>query len=534
MFKKINLMFLILCTNLVMAEELTQNQKEIIQQKALEEFAQIIFTNAMEAKRAFQQAQTREALIENFATTAPRSEFIINADISNELAEGVISASLYVSTDGQTTWQSANANLLGTPGYENTWEGNINTSDGNTAYSYLSGVVESSVLGEELDYGTIIVSGSPHNMNANFPPASNLYATLVTDESGDTSANQDILAVRGSYQGEEMEDADGNTYTDVNRLYVSLDLNGNCCEEEAGFLFGPWFLYGVGLVNPEATSDVAYAIGYGNGGFGELTPGVLKVSGDLTSGEVSGFEYLSTNIAYSTAGNSMQANALMSILTNDSDWGTWPNSYNGLIALGVTVEAGLNGLDVDATVKDQTDPGLFICTTSYQDGNIPLVLSAPNFDENTNTLSIDYSDADGNLPWFKSAQICYPNGGNCFFSTDMIPDAHTYEDGVTFSVSLNDSDIAPGDYDAKFWFADADIDEYPSAQVTIPVTLGGGGCALLGDTNGDSTLNVLDVVLLVNIILDANASGDECSDVNGDGAFNVLDVVLLVNLILNP
>jgi hypothetical protein len=57
---------------------------------------------------------------------------------------------------------------------------------------------------------------------------------------------------------------------------------------------------------------------------------------------------------------------------------------------------------------------------------------------------------------------------------------------------------------------------------------------LVGDTNGDNALNVLDVVLLVNIILDANSSGSECSDVNGDGAFNVLDVVLLVNLILNP
>jgi len=55
-----------------------------------------------------------------------------------------------------------------------------------------------------------------------------------------------------------------------------------------------------------------------------------------------------------------------------------------------------------------------------------------------------------------------------------------------------------------------------------------------GDSNGDGALNVLDVVLLVNIILEPNSSGNDCSDVNGDGAFNVLDVVLLVNIILNP
>lgn len=534
MFKKFNLIILMLCGSFLIAQELTKEQQEEIKQKTLEEFAKIIFSNAMEAKRAFQQEQVREEIIENFATTAPRSEFIVNADISSELAAGVDGATIYVSADGQNTWQSADANLLGTIGYENTWEGIVNTGDGNTVHSYLSGVVESGVLGDDLDFGTIIVSGSPHNSSGSFPPGSNMYATLVNDEQGDTSSDYDILSVRGTYLGEEMEDADGNVYTDVERFYVSLDLNGGCCD--AGGLFGPWYLYGVGLVNPEATSDVAYAVGWGDGGFGQLTPGLLKVSGDLASGDVAGFEYISTNIAYNTNGNSMQATALMDLLTNDPEWGVWPNSYNGFIALGVTVEASLSGLDVAADVKDQTNPGLLICTTTTQTGNVPLVLSNPNFDVDSNTLSVDYSDADGNLPWFKSAQICYPNDGACFFSTDMIPNSHTYEEGVTFSVSFTDDDIGapPGDYDAKFWFADADIDEYPSAQITIPITVGGSGCGLVGDTNGDSTLNVLDVVLLVNIILDANASGDNCSDVNGDGAFNVLDVVLLVNLILNP
>jgi len=53
-----------------------------------------------------------------------------------------------------------------------------------------------------------------------------------------------------------------------------------------------------------------------------------------------------------------------------------------------------------------------------------------------------------------------------------------------------------------------------------------------GDVNGDGTLNVLDVVQLVNMIL---SGGDisPASDVNGDGALNVLDIVQLVNLILS-
>ena len=54
--------------------------------------------------------------------------------------------------------------------------------------------------------------------------------------------------------------------------------------------------------------------------------------------------------------------------------------------------------------------------------------------------------------------------------------------------------------------------------------------AVLGDVNGDDTINVLDVVQLVNMILsnDNNSSGD----INADGIINVLDIVQLVNLIL--
>ena len=46
----------------------------------------------------------------------------------------------------------------------------------------------------------------------------------------------------------------------------------------------------------------------------------------------------------------------------------------------------------------------------------------------------------------------------------------------------------------------------------------------------DGTLNILDVVLLVNLILSGGSA--DCGDANGDDTVNILDVVLLVNLIL--
>jgi len=55
-------------------------------------------------------------------------------------------------------------------------------------------------------------------------------------------------------------------------------------------------------------------------------------------------------------------------------------------------------------------------------------------------------------------------------------------------------------------------------------------CSLTGDINDDESLNILDVVLLVNAILDGTDSS--CSDLNSDGIINILDIVLLIEMIL--
>jgi hypothetical protein len=58
-----------------------------------------------------------------------------------------------------------------------------------------------------------------------------------------------------------------------------------------------------------------------------------------------------------------------------------------------------------------------------------------------------------------------------------------------------------------------------------------------GDANNDGTVNVLDVVSIVNYILAGGDGLDDCdaaaADYNGDGTVNVLDVVGIVNLILS-
>ncbi len=56
--------------------------------------------------------------------------------------------------------------------------------------------------------------------------------------------------------------------------------------------------------------------------------------------------------------------------------------------------------------------------------------------------------------------------------------------------------------------------------------------SISGDVNGDATVNVQDIILIVNSILSGqiNPSGD----INGDGLLNILDVVQVTNIILSP
>ena len=55
---------------------------------------------------------------------------------------------------------------------------------------------------------------------------------------------------------------------------------------------------------------------------------------------------------------------------------------------------------------------------------------------------------------------------------------------------------------------------------------------ITGDVNYDGTLNILDIVIVVNMIL-GNTNPDMLADVNNDGVINVLDIVMLISLILS-
>ena len=468
--------------------------------EALRQMFQAIWTEAMNAKQQINEItpQTREELLENLCSSAPAVNFETHADLSDSLtAAENTSASVFVSTDNQNTWV-ANNNVapLNQEGYESTWGATTTTDGANNVHWYLSGSVDSGSLG--LDFGQITISQSPYNESNSFPPNNNLYATVASDATGETGSGQDIVSLKA-------------TYSD-NKLYAAMELNGSCCDE--GSFFGPWNLYSIAIVNPDAANPVAYAYAYGNGGFGQLYPAIYKIDGDLTTGEIGGFAVLSDNFDYSTSGNTFSATSLLDIITNDADWGEWPNSFNGVALVGTTVSAGLDGLDIATNILDTSDLGVLVMSTQSQNGNIAPTLSEPVFSDGV--LSVVYTDLDNNLATVHDVFV-----GDVGFI--MTPDSHTYAEGVTFSANVGGGGVA------DLYFSDG------ANQVNVSIDLGGGGgCQVLGDANADAAINVLDVVLTVNLILCADCPDNynECSDVNGDEVINVLDVVSLVNLIL--
>ena len=97
----------------------------------------------------------------------------------------------------------------------------------------------------------------------------------------------------------------------------------------------------------------------------------------------------------------------------------------------------------------------------------------------------------------------------------------------SIDINIDAQEVPEGEYTADI------IVVSDSGNITVPVylmVLNEQG--ILGDINGDTVLNVLDIVSIVNLIL-ASSEYDYNADLNQDGNVDVVDIVQLVNLVLN-
>ena len=97
---------------------------------------------------------------------------------------------------------------------------------------------------------------------------------------------------------------------------------------------------------------------------------------------------------------------------------------------------------------------------------------------------------------------------------------------VNFNIIVENNELTEGNYSANL-----NISSNASTEVSFPILLMSSSSNITGDINGDSLVNVIDVVQLVSIAL-GESSETSFADLNDDGVINVLDVIFLVNIVL--
>jgi hypothetical protein len=63
-----------------------------------------------------------------------------------------------------------------------------------------------------------------------------------------------------------------------------------------------------------------------------------------------------------------------------------------------------------------------------------------------------------------------------------------------------------------------------------------GSASMQGDINGDESVNIQDIIFLINFILDVDEPDTgqfSVADMNGDGVLNIQDIILIINVILS-
>lgn len=477
------------------------SQSEEQGREIFSQFTAHLFNVIADRTAEFNRVTRDEVLFHHLYNTAPSPEIKFNIDFNDSLMALNPIASVYYSNNLQDIWNSQTCSQLGSTGYENTWQCDVTNFSG----AYLNWYFQTSY---DFDGERAVITQSPANPTNSFPPSDGLFASIAIEEEGDQQNGEGYLDITDLQV----------TYSE-DRVFIQL------LSFEGGFpvgeFFGPWFLYGAGFLNPEQDLNsnelIIYAIGYANGAFGNLYPGVMKIIG-TPDGEIISADYISDDIEYHLNGNSLYLSTAIATIVEDPDFGNWPNEFNGFTVMGLTASADI---DQNMLFHDATEAGIFLMDSQYQAGNNQMDISEVNFDDINQVLSVNYSDPEANLPF------------NHYISHqdeiwEMIPSSHDYESVVEFSYPLiNPED---GAYNVVFHFSDGNSDD----EINLSFVIGDPSeCLPAGDLDESGDVDVLDVVLLVSLILCDECTLDEpCLDVNLDDSVDVLDVVLLVNIIL--
>jgi hypothetical protein len=427
-------------------------------------------------------------------TSAPSGMVQFDFDIGDStLADTSNNHYLIYRDQPQTSWNSADMDFLYHVCSTYTFSGQL-------TYTPPSNVLEWYLHSEN---DSAVVSQSPKNEANQFPPPMYLMADMGADPAGDaegTSAtNLDITHLYA-------------TWSDT-KLYFRLDNNGGGFPTSSGLF--TYFVYAVGVVDPNTTDSVAYALVYASVPL-LFNPGLYAL--DATD---SSFTQIAS-ISYQISGNSIYMSCNISDLTAQPAWSDWPPpaGFIGLQPYTITM------VFTDMTFNDNGKMAVFIPESNLLDftltntspalSDASVALIAPD----TITAGVTYTDTDNHLPAVRNLHFesaVYPMGA-CI---------KTYDSGALFEYSLNVSET--GWYSYYFEFSDG-VDTVVTPLDSSYFIIKYHVC---GDADSEQNVNISDAVYIINYIFAEGNPPDpiEAGDVNCDTEVNVSDAVFIINYI---
>ncbi|MBU1318494.1 MAG: dockerin type I repeat-containing protein [candidate division Zixibacteria bacterium] len=353
----------------------------------------------------------------------------------------------------------------------------------------------------ELD--TVVVTQSPKNIGGTFPVPSYLLADLGADPTGDaegTSASYlDITHCYGSYSD--------------TKLYVRFENNGGGFPTSSGFTF---FVYSVGIIDPDATDSIAYAFVYASVPL-LIGPGLYKI--DPADSSFSQIGNITTNIS----GNALSMSCNISDLTAQPGWSDWPPPSNLIVLAPVTATQSLSGMATNdwgkiAIFQPQSN------LSDYSSNNAPTLsgASAVAGEGRLISASVTYTDTDNHLAVIRDFHV----------ELDLHPMSACVKDYASGTLFETEVTVTSGGwYDYYFEFSDGaatvttDIDSvYVDLQTYVA-----------GDADGNGAVDIDDVVFLIQYIFASGPAPDplESGDADCSGAIDIDDAVYLIAYIFS-
>lgn len=381
-----------------------------------------------------------------------------------------------------------------------------------TTYTY-SGAINFTPSSNSLEYyfrsenDTAVVSMSPKNAANTFPVPTYLMADMGADPVGDaTSGSPTNLDLTGMQMG----------YSDT-KIYASL------ANVSGAFPTGQlptYYLYGVGVISPDQTDSVGYAMVLVNINIPfvlTMTPGLYRINPADTS-----FTRVAA-ITYTVSGGALWMSCNVSDLTAQPGFGTWPPPSGFILTAPMSATATASPLGI--TTNDQGKSGIFVPSSHFlrfgTSNTAPTLSGIQMTTAGTHVdAQIAYSDANNDLPTLRELVFASQ-------VRPMVACEKHHQSGTIFTDSLTvEANVW---YPYYFRFSDG-RDTVTTPLDSLRIQFG-----IRGDADNSGAIDISDAVYLISFIFSGGPAPDPLwlGDASCDGAVDISDAVFLVAYIFS-